>query len=264
MRYLYNNVYANHWYNIAMMLDQNYPTENACVLLGIYSYTNEQNLRIQHNIGKNEKLIIYQTEPLVDSHWHTPEIIFNGLKQADEIWEYDINNYHYLRRHGFTNVSFKPFMYTKLLENIQEREPEIDVLFYGSMTQYRSDVLQKIDIFNKQMKFVFVYFITGNQLDDYISKSKIILDLNTWQKGYQKQSRISHLLNNKKCVLSEKSFLNFYKNGIMEFDIDIFDFQDKVSFLLQNDNWKKQGQFGYEIFKNMNIETFKDLYHGQI
>ena len=267
MRYLYPNTFENLWYNISTMLDENYgkyEKEDGCVLLGIYCFTNKLNLRLEYNIDEKEKFIIYQTEPLVDNHWHSPEKLIDNLKQADEIWEYDIINYHYLRKLGFTNVSFKPFLYARILENIQEKEPEIDVLFYGSMPLHRYEVLQKIDIFDTTIKFVLLYFIDGNQLDDYISKSKIVLDLNTWKNGYQKQARISHLLNNKKCVLSEKSLLNFYGKGIVEFNIDIFDFENKISFLLQDNNWKKQGQLGYEILQDMNIQTFENLYNEQI
>jgi len=264
MRYLYPSTLAPTWDNIFRMLDERYANENGCVILGLYCTAGKQNLRLQHNIDVEEKLIIYQTEPLVDGHWHSPKKLIDILKQADEIWEYDINNYYYLRTLGFTNVLFRPFLYTKVLENIQEKEPEIDVLFYGTMTTYRQELLQKIDIFDKDIKFVCLYFIDGIQLDDYISKSKIVLDLNTWENGYQKQSRISHLLNNKKCVLSEKSLFNFYGKGIVEFNIDIFDFENKIKFLLRDNNWKKQGQLGYEIFKNMNIQTFENLYNEQV
>lgn len=262
MKYIFNNVYAEHWYDIATMLDENYPTENSSIFLGNYIFENVDSYRSE--LGENVKLIVYQTEPLVDNHWHPSDKIINNLKSADEIWEYDINNYHYLRRLGFTNVYFKPFLFTKALENIPEKEPEIDILFYGTITPYRYEVLKTIDLFNKCRKFVCLFFVTGKELDDYISKSKIVLDLNTWSNGYQKQSRISYLLNNKKCVLSEKSLNNFYGNAIFEFNNDLHSFDILFEYLLQDDNWKKQGQLGYELFKRMTIQSFKDIYHGQV
>jgi hypothetical protein len=262
VKYIFNDLLAEHWYDIVTMLDENYPTENSSIFLGTYFFEGVDSYRKQ--LGKNVKLIIYQTEPLVDNHWHPLDKIINNLKSADEIWEYDINNYHYLRRMGFTNVSFKPFLFTKALENIPEKEPEIDILFYGTMTPHRYEVLKKIELFNRRRKFVSLWFITGKELREYISKSKIVLDLNTWSNGYQKQSRISYLLNNKKCVLSEKSLNNFYGNAIFEFNNDLHSFGTLFEYLLQDDNWKKQGQLGYEIFKNMNKETFKDIYHEQV
>ena len=77
-------------------------------------------------------------------------------------------------------------------------------------------------------------------------------------------STISYLLNNKKCVLSEKSLNNFYGNAIFEFNNDLHSFDILFEYLLQDDNWKKQGQLGYELFKRMTIQSFKDIYHGQV
>jgi hypothetical protein len=136
------------------------------------------------------------------------------------------------------------------LKTIQNSEdPKIDLLFYGSYTQHRADLIvdfqrnivlqdsqKRLEIYSKA-NFVWLFNIDGKDLEKYIADSKIILNLAPYPNSLQQQTRIFHALNNNKCILSEKVKRNYFSNQIVEFE-GVQELYTKTVDLLSDDNWK--------------------------
>ena len=245
MKYYYWITFDYHWEDITKMVDENYAHEydsNDVLVLAVHHHqTIEQ---IKENNPDHKKIIIYQLEPLVDNHWWSKDYIVSRLRGADEVWDYDLDNIEILKSYGI-DAKFKPFKYTESLKTSKNVEnPDIDVFFYGTLTEHRSKILEIITncgLIGRTTAWS--YGLSKEMLDEFIGRSKIVLDLqdnykfNKKPEGYiQKQSRIYYLLINNKCVVSEKSKKNYFDNLITECDQN--DLKDTIDYLLENDRWK--------------------------
>ena len=90
----------------------------------------------------------------------------------------------------------------------------------------------------EEESLVMLWNVTGKKLDDYISRAKVILDLHTSEENkVQKQTRLFYALINGKCVVSEKSKYNNFKDLIIEVERD--QLKDKLFQVLREDQWKE-------------------------
>jgi hypothetical protein len=246
MRYYYGSRFKDHWEDIAKMVEENYSQdydENDCLILSghlindIYSG--------KETIQDYNKKIVYQLEPLVENHWWGMTDMINRIRDYDEVWDYDLNNIEILKQNGI-DAKFKPLIYSENLKRIENKEePDIDVLFYGTQTDYRIKTISTlIGIYLYcDINFISINNVTGSLLDDFISRSKIILDLSN--DGYlhqriQKQTRIFYALINNKCVISEKSDKNYFGNLITEVNIDedLSELGNTINDYIYNKKWK--------------------------
>ncbi len=254
MLFYYNIMFSKHWHMLTMMLQEAYGDESNLydnVLLGCYVHTSVNDIRnelIKTNQYYDGKLIVYQSEPLTKNHWWKTEQIVENIKDADEIWDYDLENIQILQSYGL-KAKFRPPTYVSCLANIYSQpEPDIDVLFYGTLTPYRYETINNV-IGNAEIqenhintilnfKFVFLYNVMDHLLEEMIGRSKIILNINPYEgECRQQQTRIFYPLINNKCVLSQKSSINYYDNLITEYT-DWKDLYQKMIHLLENDRWK--------------------------
>ena len=270
MRYYHSNILPGVWNQLGVMLDENYNDgDDSVIVLGAYVHQPVESMR---SFSGDSKLIVYQTEPLVDSHWHNKEKIISNIIGADEIWDYDLENIEILERYGI-NAKFRPPAYSNNLKRIQNREdPDIDVLFYGSYTEYRCKTIQ--DVFNgftlndddadylANCRFVWLYNISSEDLDEYISRSKIILNMRPYEAAIrQQQARIYYPLINDKCVLSERSNINYFGNNIVEYS-GSEDLWNKIPNLLKNDTWKtRKSDLNGWIGNSKNSSKIAIFYH---
>ena len=260
MIYRWRSLYSDHWQMMVNMIEENYANVNNCdafLVLGLNCFFSCTQLKEQFN---TERLITYQLEPLVDQHWWKPELILKNLEGADEVWDYDLENIAFLKQHGI-NAKYKPPIYAQSLKTVQNVEnPDIDILFYGTLTERRarflstfltgsiiSDEVQNIWL---NSKFVYLNNTFGKQLEEYIARSKIVLNLNPYEgECRQQQTRIFHNLINNKCVLSEKNRFNYYGDMIVEFENnDTQNMFEKIVYLLKDDNWKQYANDNYKTF----------------
>jgi hypothetical protein len=265
MIYRWFELYSDLWQSLAETLEENYgmlEDPGTTVVFAIHHHKTATEIK---EILKCSKLVIYQTEPLVPNHWWTPEKIIKNLEGADEVWDYDLENIMFLKKYGI-NAKYRPPKFCQKLKTVVNVEkPDIDVLFYGSLTERRAKFLSFFlsSAFIKyedqalwlSTKFVYTFNIFGKELDDYMGRSKIILNLNPYEgECRQQQVRIYHSLINEKCVLSEKNNLNYYGNQILEFEKnnpqDMF---DKIIYLLKDDKWKEYSNDNYRIFHDKQL-----------
>lgn len=229
------------------MIEENYttygsPDENSYITLG--------NIRAPvENHYSDKKNIYYQLEPLKAFSKDKIESIVQNISTADEVWDYDLENIQILESYGL-RAKFKPMRYASSLVINKEAEPEIDILFYGSFTQKRFDFIKYyFDYLPLQQgeytdqyancNFVWVYNSSDERLDDLIAKSKIVINLNPFQENnIQQQTRIYYALINNKCVVSERSNINYFKDSILQFSNEM-ELKHLIDYLLVDDNWKK-------------------------
>ncbi len=146
--------------------------------------------------------ILYNLE-LVDpeSPWITPEYL--KLLGAHQVWDFRQDNVQALRALGIHGVRICPIGYVPSLTRIAPRTEDIDVLFYGSLNERRQRVFEELADHGVQL--VVLNGVYGTERDDYIARAKLILNVHFYERNELEIVRISYLLANQKCVVSETS-----------------------------------------------------------
>jgi len=135
--YKYNHVFSHieqtlyEYYNDIPQFD------NTVVVLG---YNVLDSLQVIREKYPKHKVVIYQLEHLYNaSHWVNKKS-YNLLRQADEIWDFDEGNIHWMRMNFKLGAKFKPLMYTKALKVMEKADDDcdIDVLYYGYLQERRA------------------------------------------------------------------------------------------------------------------------------
>lgn len=257
MIYRWFELYSDLWQTLAETIEENYGAMEDPGSTMVFALHHHKPVHQIREMLKCNKLIIYQTEPLVANHWWKLENIIENIKGADEVWDYDLENIVVLNKYGI-EAKYRPPKYCHKLKTVVNSEnPDIDILFYGSMTERRSRFISRylndsiIQHEHCQLwmstNFVYAFNTFGKKLDEYIARSKIILNLNPYDgECRQQQVRIYHSLINEKCVLSEKNRLNYYGNLICEFQNgDTQDMFNKTIYLLKHDRWRTYANDNY-------------------
>lgn len=217
MRYIFPDRFASHWRMLSLMVEERYrdPDPSAVMIMGLYI---NQDLEYYRKLHVQDKLIIYQLEPLCgQGHWWNADFIINQLRYADEVWDYDYQNCVFLQKHGI-NAHFKPIIHAENISIKEKNEKDIDVLFYGSFTEYRMKIMSRLffDV-NPNTVVHCLANVMHPMLDHYVSRSKIILNLHHAEtQQQQEQTRLGYLLASGKTIISEKSTVNYYGDLIVE------------------------------------------------
>jgi hypothetical protein len=244
---------------------------NTVLSIGIQNHDAIANVRSSFN---SNKVIMYQHEPLVEQHWIKPDVILEHQKGSDDVWDYDLQNVHFLRENGI-DVKFRPPLYTRSLKRVKNSDnPDIDLLFYGTFTPYRCKILsdfttnciipyEDYDRF-LNMSVMVLWNVHGIELDEYIGRSKIILNLNPYEgQCRQQQIRIFYNLINNKCVLSDKSTLNYYGDMIVEFS-GAQEMVYKLCYLLRDDNWRKYTKNNFRSQSRRILREGEKVFENQL
>ena len=150
-----------------------------------------------------ENAIIYNLEQMDGgSPWLTPHYL--SVLREFEVWEYSETN---ARRYSTIGLPpperIVPIGYAPTLEHVKqvpESRKGIDVCFYGSLNERRIAVLQ--DLRKTGMKIA-IPNSYGWIRDDAIARSKIVLNMHYYESKVFEIVRVSHLLANRACVVSE-------------------------------------------------------------
>ena len=201
----------------------------------------------------NKKIIAYQLEQLHhNSPWaNTKGIVF--LYGCDEVWDYDKSNVEILKSRGI-NAKFQPVLHTPSLKKIEPATNEIcdiDAIFYGYCNPRRMQILSIVMEKLNYLKFIVINQVWGDELDTYIKRSKVIINIHAYDGAPQEQVRMLYPIINGRCVLSEPSPINYLGDSILECRTS--DFTDFLLHLIQTDNWLKQA-------KNSETELLRSLH----
>ena len=209
------------WLMLAQTLDHCYGSELARDDVMVFSrYLREpvQDLRQQY---PNNRMIVYQAEPLLSrDHYWNPDSIINNIRDADEIWDYDYENYLLLQQHGLA-VKFRPMLCADPVRSCGIMQPrDIDVLVYGLFSERRGEWLHHLHMGMNPDKTIYtVCNVMHPEIDRLIERSKVIVNWHQHpDQRQQEQTRLSFLLTNGKHVVSERSSINYYGDLVREFD----------------------------------------------
>lgn len=210
--------------------------DNSCVVLGSAA---SKMLPQQYRATRPGcRVIVYNLEQLFPGSVWANQFTFDWLKQADEIWDYDLDNIRYLGSFGL-RAKYVPLEYTTavMYETKAPEEKDIDVLFYGAPTNRRMKLLQAwMGMSQYHAKTVIATGIRGQDLVNYIQRSKIILNLHAFD-GVMRQEQVrmfTPVINNC-CVVSEKSERNEFGMSIIETDSKNINVTLKT--LIKTGNW---------------------------
>jgi hypothetical protein len=146
--------------------------------------------------------VIYNLEQIDDETLaRLPHLI--ELFKRFEVWDFSERNIDRLRpfvpRLFHLPVGTVPEMTRIKPANMQD----IDVLFYGSMTDRRFDALRSISAAGLNVRNEFGLY--GVARDELIARSKVVLNLHKHDAKIFEIVRVSYLLSNRKAVVSEVS-----------------------------------------------------------
>lgn len=138
----------------------------------------------------NTKYIIYQSEN-IKSPFFTKQYI-ELLRQSD-VYHYSPMIAEYCaKRWGIECKSYFTFDYLPP-KHFSEKK-DIDVLFFGTLTKARHDILRAIQNTFKKHNVMVVIDIFGDELDKLLSRSKIVLNIS----AYTENALETHRLN--QCI----------------------------------------------------------------
>lgn len=146
--------------------------------------------------------IIVNTEPLFsrqNSDW-TERMV--NLARLYRIWDYNERNIDRLNELGARDVHLLRIGYQPELARIpRASNPDIDVLFYGSINDRRNAVIQQLR--SRGLNIVPLYGVYGRERDGYIARSKVVLNMHYYDQNIFEVVRVFYLLTNAKTVVAE-------------------------------------------------------------
>ena len=156
----------------------------------------------------NERSILVNMEPL-ESWTKLREGNYNCwfhrilyLSSKCQVWDYSKKNLPFYNSLGLWHPKYLRLGYNPELCRIPENpNKDIDVLFYGSFTPRRSFIIDKLK--ERGVNVVGLYDVFGEQLDQYIARAKIVLNLHANEPGIFEGVRCNYLMHNKIAVVSE-------------------------------------------------------------
>lgn len=152
-------------------------------------------------IHLHPKSIIYNLEQVdVGSQWLDKNYI--QLLKKYRVWDYSQRNIAALAQMGMKKVQHVQIGYAPELTCIPRVEEDIDVLFIGSLNQRRRDILNAIQA--RGVKVEVGFNVYGAERDAMLARAKIILNLHFYEAKVFEIVRVSYLLANCKCVISER------------------------------------------------------------
>ena len=175
-------------------------------------------------ISENYRYIICQLELLsIKGGWlESDGREFNDMRPlfdgALQIWDFAKENIDYLSHQGISAHQIQPGYHRALSQCLPVEQQDIDVLFYGSLSKRRLDILEKL---GKECRVETLHNVYGNERGASISRSKIVLNLH-WHANikHTEQVRISYLFNNHAFVISEHCEWHPYGHGLIHYPYD--------------------------------------------
>lgn len=154
---------------------------------------------------------IYEKDPF---DWN--ERIF-GWARRFETWDYSTKNIAEFERVGLTGVKLLRIGHQPQLTRIPKSPvQDIDVLFYGSLTDRRKKIFAELE--QRGLNVVALFAVYGSERDAYISRSKIVLNLHNHDAEIFEVVRVHYLLSNAVCVVGEvnssTAIPDFYTDAI--------------------------------------------------
>ncbi len=156
---------------------------------------------VHYGLKPPKNPIFYNLEQLGDdSPWMTmPEFV--DLFRRYPTWDYSQANIERLAALGLPRPTYVPIGYVPELTRIAPAPEDIDVLFYGMLSERRYAVLR--DLHDRGLRVKWLSGALGVSRDAWIARSKIVLNVHYWEAKIFEIARVSYLLANRRAVVSE-------------------------------------------------------------
>jgi len=127
---------------------------------------------------------------------------YSAVLKAFPVLDYSPRNRRNLAAKGIEHAGVLEIGYSECLSQIRHAPvKDIDVLFYGSMNDRRREIL--ISLHEAGLKVVHLFNVYGAERDAAIARAKIVINIHHYASGVFEIVRISYLLANRVCVLTE-------------------------------------------------------------
>ncbi|MCC9622549.1 hypothetical protein LPB41_12675 [Thalassospira sp. MA62] len=149
-----------------------------------------------------EGTVILNTEQLTGVFEKWRDQLTGWFQSGLEIWDYSPANIDVIKGFGAQNVRYLPIGYQKELQRIDiTAEQGVDVLFYGSLNDRRRKILSEIE--GRGLNLKVLMGVYGKERDQWIARSKVILNHHFYESQIFEIVRVSYLLTNAKAVVAE-------------------------------------------------------------
>lgn len=192
--------------------------------------------------------ILINTEQVQATHWN--ETIYNWVKFF-ETWDYSTQNIEIFKKKNLINVRHLKIGYQRELNRIIPAiSKDIDVLFYGHLNTRRAKIIDFLKHYG--VNVVTLNNVYGKPRDEYIARSKIVLNLHFYESQIFEIIRVFYLLTNGVPVVGEVNLTTHipeqYKNTVKESQYD--QLASNCIQLIENQELRnQQAKKGLEIIK---------------
>ena len=150
-------------------------------------------------VPQGKRLILFNLEQITPgSPWLTDAYL--ALLRRYPVWDYSEGNITELARMGI-KAEYCGIGYVPELSRIAPVPEDIDVLFVGSVNDRRLTVLKQLASQGVNVEARFNVY--GAERDMFLARSKIMLNVHFYESRLFEIVRVSYLLANHKCVVSE-------------------------------------------------------------
>jgi hypothetical protein len=159
--------------------------------------------------------IILNTEQVYgETDWNKP--IFAWAKHF-QIWDYSPKNIEKLNRLGVDRTKLFRIGFQKELARLDLSRPkDVDVLFYGSVNERRKAIIDGLEARGLKVKVLFGVY--GKDRDEWIERSKVVLNHLYYESQIFEIVRVFYLLTNSVAVIGEvndtTTIDSIYQEGI--------------------------------------------------
>lgn len=194
------------------------------------------------------KSILFNLEQITPgSEWLTDGYL--RLLRRHRVWDYSRYNIAQLAGLGIRDAVYCPIGFSERLCRIEPAvEKDIDVLFYGSVNERRLHVLE--ELVKTGLRVESLFGVYGAARDAVIARSRIVLNVHYYPSKIFEIVRISYLLANRVCVVSElspaDSALEAVQDGIVQAPREQLAATCRA--LIETGDWQDIAQRGYAVF----------------
>jgi len=145
--------------------------------------------------------ILYNFEQLREGYpWFGPRYL--ALLRRFRVWDFSNRNIEYLHRSNIApGACHVPIGYVPQLSRIKSIPEDIDVLFFGVLTDRRKRLLDQLAERGLNVRCLVGVF--GEERDRWIARSKVVLNVHASTGGLYEHLRVLYLLANRKAVVTE-------------------------------------------------------------
>jgi len=181
------------------------------------------------------------------------------------VWDYSRVNIELLRGLGLRRLVHCPIGYVPEMERIKPVEEDVDVLFYGALNERRRDLLIKLE--DAGLSVHVVKGIFGRDLDEFIARAKVVLNVHFYERPIFEVVRCSHLWANKKCVVTEGGGIDEELEDLARrcaYRVSYDGLVDACKLLVSNELVRSaRKERGYELFKKINfVNSVREALEG--